>query len=52
MNDIVMKMDGEIVTHKTFATMIAGEEPGTKIQLEVLRDKKVIGVEIILGVRP
>ena len=52
MNDIVMKMDGEIVTHKTFATMIAGEEPGTKIQLKVLRDKKVIDVEIILGVRP
>jgi S1-C subfamily serine protease len=52
MNDIVMKMDGEIVTHKIFATMIAGLEPGTKIQLEVLRDKKVIDVEIILGVRP
>jgi len=51
-NDIVMKMNGKIVTHKIFATMIAGEEPGTKIQLEVLRDKKVINVEIILGVRP
>jgi len=51
-NDIVMKMNGEIVTHKIFATMIAGEEPGTKVQLEVLRDKKVINVEIILGVRP
>ena len=52
MNDIVMKMDGEIVTHKTFATMIAGEEPGTKIILEVLRGKEVGDVEIILGVRP
>ena len=51
-NDIVMKMNGEIVTHKIFATMIAGLEPGTKIQLEVLRDKEVINVEIILGVRP
>ena len=51
-NDIVMKMNGEIVTHKIFATMIAGEEPGTKIQLKVLRDKKVIDVEITLGVRP
>ena len=50
--DIVMKMNGEIVTHKIFATMIAGLEPGTKVQLEVLRDKKVINVEIILGVRP
>jgi len=52
MNDIVMKMDGEIVTHKTFATMIASLKPGTKITLEVLRDKKVGDVEIILGVRP
>ena len=52
MNDIVMKMDGEIVTHKTFATMIASLEPGTKINLEVMRDKKVGDVEIILGVRP
>ena len=51
-NDIIMKMNGEIVTHKIFATMIAGLEPGTKVQLEVLRDKKVINVEIILGVRP
>ena len=51
-NDIIMKMDDEIVTHKTFATMIAGLEPGTKVQLEVLRDKKVISVEITLGVRP
>jgi len=51
-NDIIMKMDDEIVTHKIFATMIAGLEPGTKVQLEVLRDKKVISVEITLGVRP
>ena len=47
-----MKMNDVVVTHKTFATMIAGEEPGTKIQLEVLRDKKIIDVEITLGVRP
>jgi serine protease Do len=51
-NDIVMKLNGEIVTHKTFATMIASLEPGTKITLEVLRDKKVGDVEITLGVRP
>jgi len=51
-NDIIMKMNDEIVTHKIFATMIAGLEPGTKVQLEVLRDKKVISVEITLGVRP
>ena len=53
-NDIIMKMNGEIVTHKIFATMIASFEPGTKIQLEVLRKEfmKPINVEIILGVRP
>ena len=51
-DDIIMKMGREIVTHKTFATMIAGEEPGTKITLEVLRGEEVGDVEIILGVRP
>jgi len=48
-----MKLDGEIVTHKTFATMIASLEPGTEIDLEVMREKQGIGnVEITLGVRP
>ena len=47
-----MKMNGNIVTHKTFATMIASEEPGNKITLEVLRGEEVGDVEIILGVRP
>ena len=52
-NDIVMKMDGVVVTHKTFATMIASKEPGTKVDLEVMRGKQGIGdVEITLGVRP
>ena len=51
-NDVVMKMNGVVVSHKTFATMIATLEPGTKINLEILRDKKVINVEITLGVRP
>ena len=52
-NDIIMKMNGEIVTHKTFATMIASLEPGPEIDLEVMREKQGIGnVEITLGVRP
>ena len=51
-NDIVMKLNGEIVTHKTFATMIASLEPGSKINLEVLRGGEVGNVEITLGVRP
>jgi len=52
-NDIIMKMDDEIVTHKTFATMIASREPGTKVTLEVMRGKQGIGnIEITLGVRP
>ena len=52
-NDIIMKMNGVVVTHKTFATMIASLEPGTKVKLDVLRGKQGIGdVEIALGVRP
>ena len=51
-NDIITKMDGVVVTHKTFATMIASLEPGTKITLEVLRDKKIINVDLVLGSRP
>ena len=51
-NDIIMKMNGDIVTHKTFATMIASKEPGTKINLEVMRGKEIGNVEITLGVRP
>ena len=51
-NDIITKMDGVVVSHKTFATMIASLEPGTKITLEVLRDKKIINVDLVLGSRP
>ena len=52
-NDIIKKLNGVVVTHKTFATMIASLEPGDKINLEVLRGKQGIGdVEITLGVRP
>jgi len=45
-------LNGDIITHKTFATMIASLEPETKVTLEVMRDKKVGDVEITLGVRP
>ena len=51
-NDIIMKLNGVIVTHKTFATMIASLEPGAEIDLEVMRGKEVGDVEITLGVRP
>ena len=51
-DDIIMKMGREIVTHKTFATMIASLEPGTEVDLEVMRGKEVGDVEITLGVRP
>ena len=52
-DDIIMKMNDVIVTHKTFATMIASREPGTKVKLDVLRGEQGIGdVEITLGVRP
>jgi len=51
-NDIITKMNDTVISHKTFATMIASLEPGTKITLEVLRDKKIINVDLVLGYRP
>ena len=49
--DIITKMNDVVVTHKTFATMVASLEPGTKITLEVIRDKKIIIVGLRLGYR-
>ena len=51
-NDIITKMNGVAISHKTFATMIASLEPGTTITLEVLRNKKIINVDLVLGYRP
>ena len=50
--DIIKKMNDIVISHKTFASMIAGLEPGTKITLEVLRNKKIINVDLVLGYRP
>ena len=50
--DIITKMNDVVISHKTFATMIASLEPGTKITLEVLRNKKIINVDLVLGYRP
>ena len=50
--DIITKMNDVVISHKTFATMIASLEPGTKITLEVLRDKKIMNVDLVLGYRP
>tara|TARA_Y100000782_G_C10178756_1_gene263057 strand:- start:1217 stop:2323 length:1107 start_codon:yes stop_codon:yes gene_type:complete len=52
MNDIIKKMNGVIVTHKTFATMIASLEPGAAVSLEVLRDSQVIDINLTLVSRP
>jgi serine protease Do len=51
-NDIITKMNDTVITHKTFASMIASLEPGTTITLEVLRNKKIINVDLVLGYRP
>ena len=51
-NDIITKMNDTVISHKTFATMIASLEPGTKITLEVLRNKKIMNVDLVLGYRP
>ena len=50
--DIIKKMNDIVISHKTFASMIASLEPGTKITLEVLRNKKIINVDLVLGYRP
>ena len=46
--DVIKSLDGKKITHKTFASMIARLAPGTKITLEVLRQDKVVTVEIVL----
>ena len=51
-NDIITKMNDTVITHKIFASMIASLEPGTTITLEVLRNKKIINVDLVLGYRP
>ncbi len=50
--DIIQKLDGEIVRHTNFASMIARRAPGTIIKLEVLRDGKIVEVEFALMERP
>ena len=50
-NDIIQKMNGKVVTHKLFASMIARLEPGTKINLDIFRDKKPMNIDIVLAER-
>ena len=51
-NDIIQKMNGEIVHHTNFATMIAKHAPTDIIKLKVLRDGKIIDVDLTLKERP
>jgi serine protease Do len=51
-NDIVQKMNGSVITHKTFASMVARLAPGTKIVLTLLRDGKLIDIDLVLTERP
>jgi len=51
-NDIIQKLDGVVVTHKKFASMIAKLKPGTTIELTVLRDGKEETLKLILTQRP
>ena len=51
-NDIIKKLNGEIVTYKRFASMIARLEPGTEITMEVLRNGTILDIDIVLGTRP
>ena len=51
-NDIIKKLNGETVTYRRFASMIARLEPGTEINMEVLRNGTILDIDIILGTRP
>ena len=51
-NDIIKKLNGEIVTYKRFASMIARLESGTEITMEVLRNGTILDIDIVLGTRP
>ena len=51
-NDIVQKMNGIVITHKNFASMVARLAPGTKIILTLLRDGKLIDIDLVLSERP
>ena len=45
-------MDGNVVTHKLFASMIARLKPGSKINLDILRNKEPLNIDIVLEERP
>jgi len=51
-NDIVQKMNGIVITHKNFASMVARLVPGTKIVLTLLRDGNIMDVDLVLTQRP
>ena len=51
-NDIIQKMNGVVITHKNFASMVARLAPGTKIILTLLRDGNIIDVDLVLTQRP
>ena len=45
-------MNGVVITHKNFASMVARLAPGTKIILTLLRDGNIIDVDLVLTQRP
>ena len=51
-NDIVQKMNGTVITHKNFASMVARLAPGTTITLTLLRDGNIMDVDLVLTQRP
>jgi len=51
-NDIVQKLNGTVITHKNFASMVARLAPGTTITLTLLRDGNIMDVDLVLTQRP
>lgn len=50
--DIIQKMNGTVITHKNFASMVARLAPGTTITLTLLRDGNIMDVDLVLTQRP
>ena len=56
LNDLIIALNKsgwkEVTASETFANQVAAMKPGTKISLSILRDEKVIDLDVVLVRRP
>ncbi|MCX7822760.1 MAG: DegQ family serine endoprotease [Syntrophobacterales bacterium] len=51
--DIITKYNGtEVEDYHAFSRMVAATQPGTKVKVELIRDKQVKTLEIVIGAMP